>query len=183
MNVRTATIEVDKETADTLKARAAERGLTVPELVAEMTALQAGPVELSPEEMADLDRQWAAIEAGEPTVPHGEVVRWLETGARPPLSRGDNARPALPSFSLCGTTPLLGNWRITFTAPWSGHNKTSERAKAFPLLFELVGAERVGAHPAVTDDDVSAAPKPNGSVGCAFRRLLDNPPLNPVSLG
>ncbi len=83
MNGKTDIIEVDKQTADTLKARAAERGLTVPELVAEMTALQAGPVELSPEEMADLDRQWAAIEAGEPTVPHDEVVRWLKTWGTP----------------------------------------------------------------------------------------------------
>ena len=83
MNAKTGTIEVDQETAETLKARAAERGLTVPELVAEMTALQAGPVELSPEEMADLDRQWAAIEAGEPTVPHDEVVRWLQTWGTP----------------------------------------------------------------------------------------------------
>jgi predicted transcriptional regulator len=83
MNVRTATIEVDKETAATLKERAAERGLTVPELVAEMTALQAGPVELSAEEIAELDRRWAAIEAGEATVPHNEVVRWLETWGTP----------------------------------------------------------------------------------------------------
>lgn len=83
MNVRTATIEVDKETAATLKARAAERGLTVPELVAEMAASQAGPVELSSEEIAELDRRWAAIEAGEPTVPHDEVVRWLETWGTP----------------------------------------------------------------------------------------------------
>jgi predicted transcriptional regulator len=83
MNVRTATIEVDKETAETLKARVAERGLTVPEQVAEMTALQAGPVELSSGEVAELDRRWAKIEAGEATVPHDEVVRWLETWGTP----------------------------------------------------------------------------------------------------
>lgn len=35
------------------------------------------------DEIAELDRRWAAIEAGEPTVPHDEVVRWLETWGTP----------------------------------------------------------------------------------------------------
>lgn len=83
MNAKTDIIEVDKETAEALKQRAAERGLTVPELVAEMTALQGGPVELGADEIAELDRRWAAIEAGEATVPHDEVVRWLETWGTP----------------------------------------------------------------------------------------------------
>ena len=53
---KTDTIEVDKETADTLKARAAERGLTISELIAEMTAAQNAPVALRDEDIADLDR-------------------------------------------------------------------------------------------------------------------------------
>ena len=80
---KTETIEGDKEAAETLKVRAAERGLTVPELVAEMTALQNAPVVLNPDEVADLDRQWVAIKAGEPTVPHEDVVRWLQTWGTP----------------------------------------------------------------------------------------------------
>jgi predicted transcriptional regulator len=36
-------------------------------------------VEANNHEIAELDRQWAAIESGEPTVPHDQVVRWLET--------------------------------------------------------------------------------------------------------
>jgi predicted transcriptional regulator len=32
---------------------------------------------------SELDRQWAAIEAGEPTVPHEQVARWLETWGTP----------------------------------------------------------------------------------------------------
>jgi predicted transcriptional regulator len=35
------------------------------------------------DELAELERRWAAIEAGEATVPHDEVVRWLETWGTP----------------------------------------------------------------------------------------------------
>jgi hypothetical protein len=83
MNVKGKKIEVDEATASTLAARAAERGLTVPQLVAEMAAEQGAAVRLPPEELAELDRQWAAIKAGEPTVPHDQVVRWLETWGTP----------------------------------------------------------------------------------------------------
>jgi hypothetical protein len=31
----------------------------------------------------ELDRQWAAIKAGEPTVAHDDVVRWLDTWGTP----------------------------------------------------------------------------------------------------
>jgi predicted transcriptional regulator len=35
------------------------------------------------DELAELERRWAAIEAGEATIPHDEVVRWLETWGTP----------------------------------------------------------------------------------------------------
>jgi len=35
------------------------------------------------DELAELERRWAAIEAGEATVPQDEVVRWLETWGTP----------------------------------------------------------------------------------------------------
>jgi predicted transcriptional regulator len=41
------------------------------------------PAAVDPDELAELERRWAAIEAGEPTVPHDEVVRWLETWGTP----------------------------------------------------------------------------------------------------
>jgi predicted transcriptional regulator len=82
MNVKMRKIEVDGATAETLEARAAERGLSVAELVAEMTTLQEQAT-VSPEALAELDRQWAAIKAGEPTVPHDNVVQWLETWGTP----------------------------------------------------------------------------------------------------
>ena len=73
------TIEVDDVTAAALESRAAESGLSVSELLAEMVARQRASAEAGSAEMAELDRQWAAIKAGEPTVPHGDVVRWLDT--------------------------------------------------------------------------------------------------------
>jgi hypothetical protein len=76
-------IEVDDATATALETRAAEAGLSVPELLAEMVALHIAPVEAPFAELAVLDRQWAAISASEPTVPHEDVVRWLETWGTP----------------------------------------------------------------------------------------------------
>jgi hypothetical protein len=44
-----------------------------------MVCLEKAPAKLSGGELRDLDRQWAAIKAGEPTVAHDDVVRWLDT--------------------------------------------------------------------------------------------------------
>jgi len=79
MNIKVCQIEVDEATAAALETRAAEAGLSVRELLAEMVAAGGAPAKLSPTEIAELDRQWTAIKAGEPTVPHNEVVRWLDT--------------------------------------------------------------------------------------------------------
>ena len=83
MNAPKRLIEVDKRTAIALEARAAERGLSVPDLVAEMTALATSQEALSTDEVAELDRRWAAIEAGEPTISNDAVVRWLRTWGTP----------------------------------------------------------------------------------------------------
>jgi predicted transcriptional regulator len=71
------TIEVDAATAVVLETRAAEMGVSASELLADLIARE--PVHSSSAEVAELDRQWAAIKAGEPTVPHERVVRWLDT--------------------------------------------------------------------------------------------------------
>jgi hypothetical protein len=73
MTGTTRLIEVDEKTASVLETRAAERGLSVPDLVADMTVLAASPVRLPDDDVAELDRRWAAIKAGE------DVVRWLQT--------------------------------------------------------------------------------------------------------
>jgi predicted transcriptional regulator len=77
------TIEVDDATAATLEKHAAEAGLSVAELLADMVARHSESAELSPSDIADLDRQWAAIKGGEATVPHEQVVRWLDTWGTP----------------------------------------------------------------------------------------------------
>lgn len=83
MTPKTLTIELDEETALSLEARASESGLSISELVAQMTILQARPVKVSREEIAELDRQWEAIKAGAPTVAHEDVEHWLNTWGTP----------------------------------------------------------------------------------------------------
>jgi hypothetical protein len=79
MNDETRTIEIDAATADALEARAAARGVSVREVVAELVAFDDGAVAPNADEIVELDRRWAAIQAGAPTVPHEQVARWLET--------------------------------------------------------------------------------------------------------
>jgi hypothetical protein len=79
MTATKRTIEIDGATAAALERRAAETGLSVAELLAAIVA----PIEASPSDVAKLDRQWSAIKAGAPTVPHGDVVRWLDTWGTP----------------------------------------------------------------------------------------------------
>jgi hypothetical protein len=83
MNAPKRLIEVDEQTAIALEARAAERGLSVPDLLAEITSLATSPEALSADDVTELDRRWAAIEAGEPTVSNDAVVRWLRTWGSP----------------------------------------------------------------------------------------------------
>lgn len=71
-------IEVDEATAAALEMRAARRGVSVAQLVAEILPLSADD-----EEIAELDRRWEAIKNGQPTVPHEEVERWLRTWGTP----------------------------------------------------------------------------------------------------
>jgi predicted transcriptional regulator len=74
----TRTIEVDAATADELESRAASRGVSVREMVAELVALDDADADAAIT-VAELERQWADIEAGARTVPHEKVARWLET--------------------------------------------------------------------------------------------------------
>ncbi len=76
-------IEVDEQTADVLHTRAAELGVTVSELVAELAALESEPIEAEADAIAELDRRWSKIGAGGRTVPNDRVVRWLRTWGTP----------------------------------------------------------------------------------------------------
>ncbi|MFL4967622.1 MAG: hypothetical protein ACJ8EU_02755 [Xanthobacteraceae bacterium] len=77
------TIEIDEHTAEVLEAQAAARGVTIGQVVADLVAFIDAQVPADAEELTELDRQWAAIEAGKPTVPHGKVARWLKTWGTP----------------------------------------------------------------------------------------------------
>ena len=70
-------IEVDERTANVLQTRAAELGVTVSELVAELATLDSDPVGVESGEIEELDRRWKTVMAGGATVPHERVVRWL----------------------------------------------------------------------------------------------------------
>ena len=83
MNVKVRNIEVDVETAERLEARAAARGMSVSDLVAELAFLDRESVGTESDQVAELDRRWKAVEAGGASVPHDQVVRWLETWGTP----------------------------------------------------------------------------------------------------
>lgn len=74
MIAKTESIEIDGTTAAALKQRAAERGVSVAQLVAELVSLDNDDAAI-----AELDRRWTAIEHGEATVPQADVEGWLRT--------------------------------------------------------------------------------------------------------
>jgi predicted transcriptional regulator len=81
--MKTRSIEVDDDTAAALTQRAAERGVSVPELVAELVTLEAGPVVAEAGDVAELDRRWKAFEAQDAVAANDDVVRWLQTWGTP----------------------------------------------------------------------------------------------------
>jgi predicted transcriptional regulator len=81
--MKTQTIEIDDETAMALKQRAAERGVSVPELVAELVTLEAGPADAGVDDIAELDRRWKAFEGQASVTANDDVVRWLHTWGTP----------------------------------------------------------------------------------------------------
>jgi hypothetical protein len=81
MTIKLRTIEVDASTAETLAARAAARGVSVGDLVKELTARDDVPLAVDADQVAELDRRWAAVQTK--PIGHDEVVRWLETWGTP----------------------------------------------------------------------------------------------------
>jgi predicted transcriptional regulator len=81
--VKVRTIKVDAEIAETLEVRAAARGVSVSDLVAEFIARDDAPLAIDADQIAELDRRWAAVETGGAVVPHDEVVHWLQTWGTP----------------------------------------------------------------------------------------------------
>jgi hypothetical protein len=81
--MKTQTIEIDEVTATALKQRAAQRGVSVPELVAELVTLEAGPADAGTDDIAELDRRWKAFEGQSSVAASDDVVRWLRTWGTP----------------------------------------------------------------------------------------------------
>lgn len=75
-------IDIDRHTADVLQARAAELGVTVPQLVAELAALDSASRDADADEIAELDRRAAEATPGS-RVPQERVVQWLRTWGTP----------------------------------------------------------------------------------------------------
>ena len=94
--MKTQTIEVDDDTATALKQRAQERGVTVPELVAELVTLAVSPVDADAADIAELDRRWKAFEA----------QKLSGFAACSAVSEMRSARRIFrsPSFSACGAS-------------------------------------------------------------------------------
>ncbi len=83
MQPKASTIELDEAAADALRLRAAERGVSISQLVTELVTLDVASSTIEPEDIAELDRRWAKVEAGAATVPHDDIVRWLNTWGTP----------------------------------------------------------------------------------------------------
>ncbi len=75
---RQTTITVDQDTARALQQRAADRGVSVAELVAMLATSESTPASVSGDGIAELNRRWQQAQSGE-AVAHAEVVEWLET--------------------------------------------------------------------------------------------------------
>jgi hypothetical protein len=82
----TVRVDIDQHTADVLKARAAELGVSVPELIAELAALDGNARDASADEITELDARTAKA-TGDTLVPQDHVVQWLRTWGTPWLGR------------------------------------------------------------------------------------------------
>ena len=75
-------IDIDQHTADVLELRAAELGVTVAQLIAELAALDSPSRDADADEVTELDRRAAAATPGS-RVPQERVVQWLRTWGTP----------------------------------------------------------------------------------------------------
>lgn len=82
MNRPMRTIEVDTETAASLEALAVKRGISLSALLAGMAESETAQQD-DERQIEELMRRSEAVDAGEPTVPHDDVVSWLKTWGTP----------------------------------------------------------------------------------------------------
>ena len=87
LRMKTQTIEVDDDTAAALKQRAEQRGVSVPELVAELVTLDMHALEADSADISELDRRWKSYQAQKSVTSNDDVVRWLRTWGTPTFRR------------------------------------------------------------------------------------------------
>ena len=95
MSPKSHTIEVDQRTAEVLQARATARGISVPQLLADLAAnAEALPADLaalratgagpwSPQALAEDALRLAEFERTREGVPWGEVEAWMQSWGTP----------------------------------------------------------------------------------------------------
>ena len=75
-------IQIEAATAAKLNARAAARGLSVSDFLAELVADEASPDAADAAAIAELDRRWARVKVGA-TAANEDVAAWLDTWGKP----------------------------------------------------------------------------------------------------
>lgn len=76
---KNSTIQVDESTAAALARRASARGQSISEVIADLIADHESVVEKDSAQITELERRWERFNKQPSTVPHDQVVRWLET--------------------------------------------------------------------------------------------------------
>lgn len=87
MTAKTRTIEIDEATAQVLQERAAERGVSVSQIVSEYALADHAASDPDTALLAELDRRWQKIQNGEKTVSGNQVVGWLDSWGTPDFRR------------------------------------------------------------------------------------------------
>ncbi|MGD2132218.1 MAG: hypothetical protein PVI23_05455 [Maricaulaceae bacterium] len=72
-------IDLPASLADRIRAAAEESGESVDAVVSRALEAWLGDEAEDARSLAELERRWAAVKAGEATAPHEAVVEWLET--------------------------------------------------------------------------------------------------------
>jgi hypothetical protein len=137
--MKTQTIELDDATATALRQRAEERGVSVPELLAELLVLEAGPTRAGDDEIAELDRRWNAFEAQVSVISNDDVVRWVaqDLGNRGRNIGKSSSRFSAPTTYFSSTSMESGQlsdaaglscaWSSRATSDWLDHRRAQNK--------------------------------------------------------
>lgn len=149
-----STIVADERAAKLLEARAADLGVTVSELIAELARLEGESVASDAATIADLDRRWRRAAAGEGVLRRPWLSAGCVRGERHDLDRG-------LADGASGASPMK---KATFDDLLASMNEALEHAEGKRTL-RTTTLPRAPAPPGQTDA-VGSAPAGDGST-CA----------------